>query len=98
MEIIVGIFGLGLLMAAMLATAYLLNGFVLTKLWTWFLVPFGLPELNLVQAIGIAMVIGFLTKQHIPSNKDEKAWIPMFHLYGGPIITLFIGWIVTLFM
>ena len=98
MEIIFVVFGVAIMTGIMLITAYIINGFVLTKLWAWFIVPFGLPELGLAQAIGIAMVIGFLTNQHIPDNKDEKAWKPFITLYVGPFLTLFAGYIVTLFM
>jgi putative Mn2+ efflux pump MntP len=49
-----------------------LNGWVLTILWNWFIIPvFHLPQLTIVQAIGVVMVIGYLTKE-VDINKEEK--------------------------
>lgn len=43
---------------ALLILSSVLNGWVLSILWGWFLVPtLKLPPLTVVQAIGIAMVI-----------------------------------------
>ena len=77
---------------------YLLNGVTLMLLWGWFMVPtFGLPVISLVQAIGIGMVIGFLTFQHIPRNKEEeKEMIALALLI--PVLTIAFGWGFHLFM
>lgn len=54
-----------------------LEGFVLSRLWAWFAAPtFGLPVLSVVQAAGLALVIGLATYRRIPS--DEGALIRMF--------------------
>ena len=37
------------------------RGWALSILWGWFMAPLGLPSLTMVQCIGIALVIGFLT-------------------------------------
>jgi len=85
-----------------------LNGWVLTKLWAWFMVPtFGLPELGIVPAIGLSMIIGYLT-QHATSSKssDEDKYKSSGQRIAEaigkaifvPLFYLFIGWIVSLFM
>ena len=67
MEIILIILGGALI----LALSSILRGYVLTWLWLWFIVPvFHLPELGIVQAIGISAVVGFLTTKY--SNVDES--------------------------
>ena len=84
--------------------SYLINGYVLSMLWKWFIVTtFHLPVLNIPEAIGIAVVVGFLTKQ-ITSSGDSKEksksekWTNIIGLiigiFVGPFITLLIGWIV----
>ncbi len=49
------------------------SGYVLTILWHWFVVPtFQLPELTIFPAIGIAMVVSYLTYQS-PPDVEEKS-------------------------
>jgi len=82
------------------------NGFVLTKLWSWFIVPvFELPALSLVPAIGLGMVIGFLTYQYTNSDskKEDKSLVEALiastlTAIFRPAMVLLFGWIVQLFM
>lgn len=80
----------------------IIRGWVLTYLWHWFAVPiFGVPELGIVQAIGISLVIAFLTHEHSSlaikaEHKDSSQ--AMLTGVTVPFITLFIGYIVHLFM
>ena len=49
----------------------ILRGWVLSILWGWFVVPvFSLPNLTVVQAIGISLIIGFLTYQSDAKSND----------------------------
>lgn len=87
-----------------IALSSMWRGFVLTKLWAWFAVPtFGIVELTLPVAIGIALIASYLTYQHKSSNTNdsqgsraigEAAIVTVIH----PAVTLLIGWIVSLFM
>lgn len=56
---------IGLIMAFVyLIFTTALNGFVLSKLWFWFMVPaFGLPPLHIAYALGMSLIIALLTKQ-----------------------------------
>ena len=83
---------------ALMIVAYLLNGVALKLLWGWFMVPtLGLPVISLVQAIGIGIVIGFLTQQHIPRDKEQKKELLVFEVLT-PVLAIAVGWIVHLFM
>ena len=83
---------------------YILNGWALTILWRWFVVPtFGAPRLSIPVAIGISIITGFLTYRAPSPTKDNEevaiknlnaALLSIVH----PLICLGIGWIVTLFM
>lgn len=53
-------------LAAMFPTA-MLRGYVIQKLWLWFLVPLGLPTIGVAHAIGISILIGALTFQFVVS-------------------------------
>ena len=79
------------------------NGYVLTVLWGWFVVPtFHLPVLTLAPAIGIALVIGFMT--HRPDVKSDETPIGEKIIRASidailyPLIALIIAWVVHLFM
>ena len=89
---------LALGLIALMIVAYLVNGVALKLLWSWFMVPtLGLPVISLVQAIGIGIVIGFLTQQHIPRNEDEKKELLVFEVLN-PVLAIAVGWVVHLFM
>ena len=83
----------------------ILNGYALSITWGWFMVPtFGLPELGIAQAIGIALVVGFLTK-HVPFSDMEKAKEPIQRLTNSvvhtllrPLLVLGMGWVILQFM
>ncbi len=77
--------------------AYILNGFVITKLWAWFIVPFGLEPITMAPAIGLGIIIGFLAKQYVPSGDDDK-WKSIVFMYLTPLLSLLTGWIVTWFI
>lgn len=82
---------------SVIAIITVLRAFVLCKLWTWFMIPlFHLPELTIPLAIGIALVAGTF-HSHIPSDDENKVqfWTVAF---AGPLITLFFGWIVQMFI
>jgi len=101
--IIIGIVGF---VAGLIAVSSIINGWILTKLWHWFAVPiFGLHELTLTQAIGVAMIIAFLTNRHVKftkstKNKDSDTdWgVLLSAVFVAPLVTLLFGWIVHLFM
>lgn len=79
------------------------QGFVLTKLWAWFIVPvFGLPALGLVPAIGLAAVITYLTTS-VPHDIKDKGYSDLVghQVSVGlilPAFALLTGWFWHLFM
>lgn len=49
------------------------SGYVLSVLWRWFMVPgLGLPPLSIGYAIGLAIVVGYITKEESASPKDKE--------------------------
>ena len=80
------------------------RGFVIMKLWTWFIVPmFSMQALTLVHAIGLSLVVGLLTSELKPEDDDGENWftkiitrfIFLVIVYAA---VLFEGWIISLFM
>lgn len=96
---------LALLSIPVLVLSSIWRGFVLTILWAWFIVPvFHLPVLGIVVAIGVSMVVSFLTYQTPPVNPgDVRTDIDKFSsaisaALATPAVYLLIGWIVHLFL
>ncbi len=89
----------------LMAIGYVFSGYALSILWGWFMVPvFELPEISVVPAIGIIIVVGYLTKQYgiIDEDKNEsfetrflKDFVKAIFV---PAYSLFLGYIVHLFM
>ncbi len=75
------------------------NGYALSILWKWFMVPgLGLPPLSLGYSIGVALVVGYLTSHAKQADADQSwTFIFVFALIK-PAVALLTGWIVTLFM
>lgn len=54
---------MGLLYLGIIVYGMAVSGMVLAWMWFWFMVPiFHLPVLSIPQAIGISMVVSFVTK------------------------------------
>jgi len=91
--------------ASFFASIY--NGFVLSMMWKWFIVPtFGAPVIGLIPAVGISMLVGNLTYQKNDcecEKKENKGFVwSILEAFVYSVImssfTLFFGWIAHLFM
>lgn len=72
--------------------AILLNGYALSVLWAWFMVPvFHLPEIGIAQASGISLVVGMMTHQVTPVDKEREWWEEPITILGRPLIALLLG-------
>lgn len=77
-----------------------LRGWVILKLWDWFIVPLNAPQISIVQAIGISILINFMTLHDINTKKRDleeeiKGYI---FVFTYPFIILLIGWVTQLFL
>jgi hypothetical protein len=81
-----------------------LRGFVLARLWTWFMVPLGVISIGTMHAIGIAVLLTmFNVAKGSKDNNDEKSAgeVVMKAIIvglGGPLMFWFFGWIIQCFM
>jgi len=83
--------------------APIIRGYVVIKLWAWFIVPtFEMNELRLVEAIGIMFLIGYLSANNNNNNNNKEFWerfaenIIFLLVLSGYV--LFAGWIIQMFM
>lgn len=90
-----------------LVGADLLNGWVLSILWRWFIVPtFNLPHLQVVPAMGIAVVVSHLTGHGGRSNSQdddeeslgETVVKNVFYSVITSFLALFVGWVIHFFL
>ena len=90
----------------MFAISAFASGYALSVLWGWFVVPtFNLPPLTVPVAYGLALIVGFLTHQDNKSNDTFKDLTTgaiivtaLVQTVTKPLIALFFGWIVRMFM
>lgn len=87
-----------------IAVFAVINGVVFSKMWEWFVADtFEVQELSMVQAIGIALGVQFLTVK-IDSRTDDKR--DVFEVFGKLWLTKLIttaaffveAWIVSMFL
>ena len=85
---------------AIIVVATLLNGWALMVLWGWFIVPtFAAPALNMGQALGLGVIVSFLTHQVQQDSGDSDAdpWPALakaaFVAIAKPLLALGFGWV-----
>lgn len=75
---------------------------VLSVLWGWFVIPvFNVPNLSVVQAVGLAMVVSYLTKKHESDSKKELSDVIatlVVEVVFVPLTALLLGWIIVQFI
>lgn len=86
---------------AYIAIGAIWEGYALTILWGWFIVPaFGLPQLSIPFAMGVALVVGLMTTTRLgnEATDPDKGYAPFVTMLLRPAMVLLIGWIVTKFI
>lgn len=84
-----------------LIPALLLDAWVLTKLWGWFVVPTftSAPPLHLAAAVGISLLVGFVTRtynfDYKPESEKKKDFAGRLSFtFLSPIVIVLLGWII----
>ena len=89
---------------ALIPLSAIWRGYVLTVLWAWFVVPtFNLPALALAPAIGLSLVVSYLTHQSDAAKASEGDFSERMaracaYALLLPLFVLGIGWVVHQFM
>ena len=89
---------------ALLVLGSIWRGYALTVLWAWFVVPvFHLPVLSIAPAIGLSLIVSFLTYQSDAKTPTDDSATDAFvkatlSTILMPLAALCIGWIVHQFM
>ena len=79
--------------------AVILGGIVLVDLWAWFIVPvFHMGVLNIPQAIGISILVGYMTHQ-VSHSKQTESMANIFLVgFIRVLMAWGMGWIVHQFI
>lgn len=88
------ILGAQIFMAVLLITN-LIRGLTLSILWGWFIERLGVPSINVAEAIGIALVVSFLTFRQGEQKGLAEAASTVLLMCA---FVLLLGWIVQLFL
>jgi hypothetical protein len=96
------VLGYSVVFVMLIALSALWSGYVLSILWGWFVAgTLGLPQLTINNAIGLAIIVGCMTKTEDTPKDDETVNEKLVRgvVMGAlkPSLTLVLGWIVRLF-
>lgn len=90
---------LGILFLLMIVPLTLYRGWILLNLWNWFIIPLGAPHITMAHALGISLVIGFMTAHYDSRTKTQSEKIEeLIAVFAMPTIGLIMGWIFQAFM
>lgn len=74
---------------AIFAGGLILEGYVLSIVWSWFMVPFGLPQISIPWAIGVSVTASLV----MPTPRGKQTnWETWFALLLKPLLILLIAW------
>lgn len=95
--------GLLISVPTVIVLSALVNGWALSVMWGWFVVPlFHLPAMSIVYAIGFSLVVGMFkpnTSSHDTRKKDTRELVTaVIAEILSPVLVVGIGWIVKLFI
>lgn len=96
------VIGYGVSFIAVIILSTLWSGYVLKVLWSWFVAgTFGLPQLTVNAAIGLALIVKYITRP-FEGEKDDRISAELLvrvALVGAlkPALVLGVGWVVHLF-
>lgn len=87
------------LLLAVIAVCSVWRGYIVTKLWAWFVTAhFGIAPIGIPTAIGLAIIAGMFTVSTAPSKDktDDKITGKRVVLaLGLPAFALLFGWVVA---
>jgi hypothetical protein len=87
---------------AAIPVGVILQGFVLCKLWFWFVHPLGVPDISIPQSLGLSTLAGLfgLTNSRMPKKDSEvpPAVYIVFVTLIPPLCALLFGWVFYLMM
>lgn len=82
----------------MVPVSVALRVWVLSELWTWFIVPqFHILPIDIITALGISIIVSLLTVDSGTARAKNEWWKSCAMGVCIPLFALALGWIVLLF-
>jgi len=76
----------------------ILDGWAIATIWRWFIVQaFGVPTLSMPQAIGLGLMVRYLTYRYTGKD-DRETSDQIVAALAVPVLYVLLGWTVTLFL
>lgn len=72
------------------------QGWAISILWGWFVVPLGLPEIGIAAAIGVSITASALSSRY-RKTEDADKWSVITYALLRPIILVLVGYLVKQF-
>lgn len=85
---------LGILVIALLVVE---QGWAISTLWGWFIVPLGAPSIGVAVAIGIAITASTIRRRY-HKTPDEERYKSLAYGFIHPLLCVGIGWIAKQFV
>lgn len=82
----------GLVQLSLSIILTILSGLTVMWLWEWYIVPIGLPAINLAHAIGLDTFVSFITTTQIVDPKSKPYWERTTYSFMFAIMSLILGW------
>lgn len=82
----------------------LMQAWAVVTLWAWFITPYGVAQISMATAIGVSLIITlFITHPTSDKTGETKSVSTILGELAGrmlltPLVTVGIGWVVTLFI
>lgn len=70
------------------------NAFVLSALWGWFVVPLGVPGINMAHAMGLSLIVGALKGIRSQNFDDEGSAKRLGFWLLGTVLSLAMGYFI----
>jgi hypothetical protein len=100
---LLALFGGLILVVSLYVGGVILNGWAVSVLWSWFIVPtFGLPLLTIPKAIGLVVIINYFFVKASDIKPQKRDWKEIgkqvLYMILKPAVVLSVAYIVTRFM
>jgi len=86
----------------MLVIGWPWSGYAFSYSWNTLIVPFGLPAIGILQAMGIVLVVRYMTWQPQADNSNEENMTKTIKAaaitFLRPLFLILFTWVITLFM
>lgn len=85
-----------ILCLCLIPVAVITRGYILSILWTWFLLPLNFPQISIPEAMGLSLVISFFRKNSSPIRENSLSTQIITNL-TEPWLALLLGYIIHQF-